>query len=716
MWQPVTLLTLVLCQLLLHPALGFPFARQALAKSARSDDLISGSDFLSVFIGASVPRSRPISRSRNYNKVSKRPDSVTSEESYTSSSYADNIPASSETTAFGIRTVPKDSNSLPPEPLADSSSILSEPDNSHVGNEQDIVSKAATDSADLSTPLTKENDPLDTGETQKSSIPNASLDGVNAQYVGLEPEGASSITSSKRIEFVSNSQSEKPAGKPLEFERDIEKDEVAITATSTPSLLTDDFSDKNTNSSSDTFGVEELSPTFVTSNGTFTETEAPSKRATETESDFSNVSEIPVENETFDKNPTPTREENNVAWPTSADATGQDGFQNQTHQVVSVRVSSSVARAQQNNKIEPENKDIFSTFLDAFVQTDNKAESPIESASLVTEEQPAATAIQRSQFSVEEASPSSSIISVHQETSSSNIQSRQSSFSSPGAIESPLNPQSSPVSYHTSVSTATSGSRVQFYSEPPSYHRTGSSVAETVQQAVVAHQQHQPQQQNFKQVFQGSGGLNVASHNGNGESNYGAVHQIQSNYQTSSPQRSYSTEGLQGSIHQQSHDTLSEGQQGDTNRAQKSYESHQEPPERNFELPEHNYGTPERSYANPEQNYEVDESVSVMTNGRVHGVQFPPATTPGQQADTALREFNTPQGQSRDPNSKFGYVVEGRNFRKYQVEERTSDGFIVGEYGVVSHDDGSLRGVRYTADGTINPRLIYDALVKFLSL
>ncbi|XP_034245085.1 MAGE-like protein 2 [Thrips palmi] len=66
--------------------------------------------------------------------------------------------------------------------------------------------------------------------------------------------------------------------------------------------------------------------------------------------------------------------------------------------------------------------------------------------------------------------------------------------------------------------------------------------------------------------------------------------------------------------------------------------------------------------------------------------------------------------------SPSGYVVEGRNYRKYRVEEKTPDGFIVGEYGVVSHQDGSLRGVRYTADSTINPRLIYDALVKFLSL
>lgn len=106
----------------------------------------------------------------------------------------------------------------------------------------------------------------------------------------------------------------------------------------------------------------------------------------------------------------------------------------------------------------------------------------------------------------------------------------------------------------------------------------------------------------------------------------------------------------------------------------------------------------ERNWGIPEQNYEVDEAVSVESNGRAHGVQ------PKQQKDAT------------DDNQKVGYVVEGRNYRKYRVEERTSDGFIVGEYGVVSHNDGSLRGVRYTADGTISPRLIYDALMKFLSL
>lgn len=120
-------------------------------------------------------------------------------------------------------------------------------------------------------------------------------------------------------------------------------------------------------------------------------------------------------------------------------------------------------------------------------------------------------------------------------------------------------------------------------------------------------------------------------------------------------------------------------------------------------------------YGKPEQNYEVDEAVSIMTNGRTHGVQTVKAQDVNNAALPPLTE-QKPESNA-DPNGqKVGYVVEGRNFRKYRVEERTSDGFIVGEYGVVSHNDGSLRGVRYTADSTINPRVIYDALMKFLSL
>lgn len=107
-----------------------------------------------------------------------------------------------------------------------------------------------------------------------------------------------------------------------------------------------------------------------------------------------------------------------------------------------------------------------------------------------------------------------------------------------------------------------------------------------------------------------------------------------------------------------------------------------------------------------EENYEVDESVSVGSNGKAYGPQ-----------STTITVAEAPNSSAHEEDGrKVGYVEEGRNYHKYRVEERTPDGFIVGEYGVVSHDDGSLRGVRYTADGTIDPRLIYDALMKFLAL
>ncbi|KOB71178.1 Uncharacterized protein OBRU01_14198 [Operophtera brumata] len=98
-----------------------------------------------------------------------------------------------------------------------------------------------------------------------------------------------------------------------------------------------------------------------------------------------------------------------------------------------------------------------------------------------------------------------------------------------------------------------------------------------------------------------------------------------------------------------------------------------------------------------ETNYEVDEKDSAITDGR-------------SDAEESTTE------KCKQDNCKVGYVVKGRQFNKYRVEERTSDGFIVGEYGVVRNEDGALRGVRYTADSEASPRLIYDALMKFLQL
>lgn len=79
----------------------------------------------------------------------------------------------------------------------------------------------------------------------------------------------------------------------------------------------------------------------------------------------------------------------------------------------------------------------------------------------------------------------------------------------------------------------------------------------------------------------------------------------------------------------------------------------------------------------PEQNYEVDESVSLMTNGRAHGVQ---STTqkPPLQIEKILQPSIHAQLNIDGQDAKFGVVFEGRDFRKYKVEEKTADGFIVG--------------------------------------
>lgn len=635
----------IFCSLLLHPVLGLPFTRQTLAKSARSDDLISGTDFLSVFIGASIPRSRADNRSRSFDKHSK---SVTSEESDVE-----------ETTVFASLSSLNDSVWLPSEAFGDSSSIL--PINFHMATERDKLGEFSTGYADLSTTEAFETHTLNI-EGQESPLPNSSLDEADTKFMNIE----SVVARSKGTESLSKSSPEEISDIP----HDSERDESNISFTPSSNIAA--FSDK-TSSVTLRLGDMLSSPDHSS---------VASYKDTETNK-YSEISKTPVENKTFSTNPTSSKGDKTADF-SSSDRAQEDGTENPTHKIVSVRVSSSVAQGTAQDR-KHDHRRAFNTFLDNFSRnSDRGAHGPSAgSISLVTEEQPAATAIQRSQFSVEEASPSSSIVSVHQESSSSNVPSRQNVHHFPRPTESPSNPQSSPVSYHTSVSTATSGSRVQFYSEPPSYHRPA-SVAETIQGRVVGQQSHGQVTGVLKEAADGS-------------------KKIKSSYQTSSPQG-------RANIGDQ---IASRELQEVTNHPHMRYGVHQEPSERNYEIPEQNHGSPEKNYATPEKNYEVDESVSVMTNGRAHGIQLPAVTTP---ADSTLREFGAQQEQSQDPNAKFGYVVEGRNFRKYQVEERTPDGFIVGEYGVVSHDDGSLRGVRYTADGTINPRLIYDALVKFLSL
>ncbi|XP_034662789.1 mucin-5AC isoform X1 [Drosophila subobscura] len=218
--------------------------------------------------------------------------------------------------------------------------------------------------------------------------------------------------------------------------------------------------------------------------------------------------------------------------------------------------------------------------------------------------------------------------------------------------------------------------------------------------------------------------------------------------------------------------------------------------------PQHHHFTterPEQYTPTSEQNYEIEESVSVMTNGRAHGPQgqggqgggaaqtlslatvtsaATATATPAAATTTATatvtatvattatsgrgrgidrgrgsvvynadananHDYNAGQdnddddggerevesaedgadgergreaGPGNEEEDKVAYVVEGRNYRKYRVEEKTDDGFIVGEYGVVDHNDGNLWGVRYTADSTINRSLIQKALLAFLKL
>ncbi|XP_050532871.1 uncharacterized protein LOC126900894 [Daktulosphaira vitifoliae] len=121
-------------------------------------------------------------------------------------------------------------------------------------------------------------------------------------------------------------------------------------------------------------------------------------------------------------------------------------------------------------------------------------------------------------------------------------------------------------------------------------------------------------------------------------------------------------------------------------------------PEKVYGEPAKVYGEPAKVYGRPEENYEVNEEISVKNNGRTRDIQ---------ETTTAVEPVE---------NKKSGFIVDGENYRKYRVEEETADGFIVGEYGVVSHRDGITSGVRYTADSSISPSVIYDALAKFLTL
>ena len=93
------------------------------------------------------------------------------------------------------------------------------------------------------------------------------------------------------------------------------------------------------------------------------------------------------------------------------------------------------------------------------------------------------------------------------------------------------------------------------------------------------------------------------------------------------------------------------------------------------------------------------------------GDEEDPAATFDQQLDQS-----PPDGDSEDSEENQDMFISDHDAHKYLVEEKTPDGYIVGEFGIVSRSSGNLRGVRYTAHGSINPQLIQDALRTFLSL
>lgn len=196
-------------------------------------------------------------------------------------------------------------------------------------------------------------------------------------------------------------------------------------------------------------------------------------------------------------------------------------------------------------------------------------------------------------------------------------------------------------------------------------------------------------------------------------------------------------------------------------------------PERNYATPEINYATPEMQYGRPEAEFvatfhghssksttqaasttttstttelpttlPVSESTATGNSIQVVKTAIGPviSISLSQEAVDQIKELTNPpldgqppvsQGLESSPVDDDEDYGDGKgalvsnlddeseidpDAHKYLVEEKTPDGYIVGEFGVISRSSGSLRGVRYTAHGSINPQLIQDALRTFLSL
>ena len=190
--------------------------------------------------------------------------------------------------------------------------------------------------------------------------------------------------------------------------------------------------------------------------------------------------------------------------------------------------------------------------------------------------------------------------------------------------------------------------------------------------------------------------------------------------------------------------------------------------ELNYGTPETNYATPELNYATPEINYGTTEGHQDKTTVAESTVTTPTSTemippssstetnpftsskakaTAGQilpSSDLAggesIKELDKSPldgpAKQQEPQ-ELGSLTAGdhdgdqetglnmgeldnsefdQDAHKYLVEEKTHDGYIIGEFGVISPSSDILRGVRYTAHGSTDPQLIQEMLRIFWSL
>jgi hypothetical protein len=77
--------------------------------------------------------------------------------------------------------------------------------------------------------------------------------------------------------------------------------------------------------------------------------------------------------------------------------------------------------------------------------------------------------------------------------------------------------------------------------------------------------------------------------------------------------------------------------------------------------------------------------------------------------------FGADCNEEQETGLNMGQLDHGgfdQEAHRYLVEEKTHDGYIIGEFGVVSRSS-DLRAVRYTAHPSIDPQLIQEMLRTF---